>query len=638
MYESLIDIPRMTQKKYPERVSHRFRVGKGFTDKTYTDFVKDIERLSMGFLSFGIKAEDHIAFFVNNRYEWSVTDFALQSISAISVPRGSDTTPVEADFIYSHSDSKYVIFEKLSQINENAEIVKKAKQIFLIDDGDVPSEYTDKIISYTTLLKKGSELLKNDPNIYTDNLKNVKPENIVSIIYTSGTTGNPKGVILTQKNFVENVYMTIPRMAIDESIGEVTVTILPAWHAFERTFEYSGLGGGLSFVYSSLRNFSQDILREKPHILASVPRLWDSIYTKMNMFMKSQPKFRRSIFYSMVSINFKYKKHRAYLNRSLVKFKIDGVIISILKGLRSILGMIFLFPLHLIAEKLFDGVRAKVGGRLRCAISGGGSLPVAIDKFFASVGIEVLNAYGMTECSPGIASRSIKRNTLGSVGTPFINTEIKILDENNHIVKTGGKGTLYVKGPQIMTGYYKNPEATKEVLDKDGWLYTGDLARQTVYGDIVLVGRSKDTIVLLGGENIDPLVIEDKIQESDMVDHVMLLGQDKKGLTAFIALNEEALSEFANDIKIKISDIFPFGHHHKSDTEEYKILEKKIKEELDSKITKESGFKPFEKITQVILIINTFKIGRELTQTLKIKRKQIEETYHSIIAKFMDEK
>lgn len=637
MYNSLIEIPRITQQKYPDRVSHRFRHEGGFLDKTYTDFVNDIEALSIGFFIAGLKAKDHVAFFVNNRYEWSVIDFALQSISAISVPRGADTTPVEASFIYEHSDSKYIIFENLKQLNENLDLAKKSGIIFLVDDCEVPKEIEEKVIFYSTLISNGKKQLNENTESYTDLIKGIDPDNIVSIIYTSGTTGNPKGVVLTQRQFVENVYMTIPRMEIDEKAGEVTVTVLPAWHVFERTFEYSGLSSGVSFVYSSLRYFSQDILREKPHVLASVPRIWDSIYTKMNIFMKSQPKLRKSIFFSLVKINFKYKNSRSYLNKSLITYKKDSFFIKIINTVKSIFVMGFLFPLHLVAEKIFNGVREKVGGRLRCAVSGGGSLPVAIDQFFASVGISVLNAYGMTECSPGIASRTISRNTLGSVGTPFLKTEIKIIDEDGKTVSIGEKGTLYLRGPQIMSGYYKNPEATSEVLSDDGWLCTGDLAKETIYGDIVLVGRSKDTIVLLGGENIDPLVIEDKIQESEMVDHVMLLGQDKKGLTAFIALNEQALVDFANDIKVKITDIFPFGTA-KSDSEEYKILEKKIKDEVDSKITKESGFKPFEKITQVILVKNTFKIGHELTQTLKIKRKQIEKTYHSIISKFMDEK
>ena len=638
MFGCLVDIPFNICEKYPERVSHRFRKDKGIVDKTYRDFIGDIKALASGFKEFGIKEKDHVSFFVNNRYEWSLTDFSLQTLRAVSVPRGSDTAPLEAEFIFNHSDSTYIIFENISQMNECQNICRTAVRIFIIDSADYKGEFSDKVVFYDELLKKGREVSVNNPDLFFELKDKIESDDIVSIIYTSGTTGNPKGVVLTQKEFVENVKMTAPRMGIDEKHGEVTVTVLPAWHAFERTFEYAGMSCGLSFVYSSLKFFGSDILREKPHVLASVPRIWDSIYGKMNQFMKSQGRLKRAIFFKLVKINYKYKKSFSYLRRSCILFDRESFPRRYLRINICLFRIIFYFGLHLLAERVFKSVRDKVGGRLRCAISGGGSLPVAVDRFFFSVGIDILNAYGMTECSPGISSRTVERNTLGSVGTPFDNTMIKIMDDELQEISDSSKGTLYVKGPQIMNGYYKNREATDEILSPDGWLNTGDLARRTIFGDVVLVGRSKDTIVLLGGENVDPLAIEDKIQESEMVDHVMLLGQDKKGLTAFIALNEEALSNFANEVKVKIADIFSFhGNDREQPSEEYKILEKKIKKELDEKISKESGFKPFEKITKVILVKNNFKIGRELTQTLKIKRKQIEEIYHKIISRFMDD-
>lgn len=635
MFNSLIDIPMNISRKYPDRVSHRFRSGNGFIDKTYGDFVKDIEALALGFESYGVRHNDHVSFFVNNRYEWTLTDFALQSISAVSVPRGSDTAPAEAEFIYRHSDSKFLILESVSQIEESLSIIKKSLKVFIIEKGDIPDEFREKIIFYETLLKKGRAASELSSDKYKDLLNKVSGNNIVSIIYTSGTTGNPKGVVLTQSQFVENVIMTAPRMGIDKEAGEVTVTVLPAWHAFERTFEYSGMSMGLSFVYSSVRNFSADILREKPHILASVPRLWDSIYSKMRAYVKTQPKVRRDLFNSLVKVNYRYKKFKSYLKKTYISYSRESFVKGILKTFLALTNIFLLFPFHLIAESLFKGIREKVGGRLRCAISGGGSLPVAVDQFFSSVGINIVNAYGMTECAPGIMSRTVKRNSLGTIGTPFPGTEAKILDKNGKEAGVGSKGVLYIKGPQIMSGYYKNRKATRKVINGDDWLNTGDLAKKTLFGEYVLVGRSKDTIVLLGGENVDPLPIEEKIEESDMVDHVMLLGQDKKGLTAFIALNDDSLKEFAQSFKIKISEIFKPKEGSNKPSDQYKTLEKRIRDEVDNKINRETGFKHFERITQVILVKNTFKVGKELTQTLKIKRKQIMEKYKKLINRYM---
>lgn len=637
MYKCLIDIPVSISKEFPKRVSHRFKVDSGFKDVTYEEFVTDIRLLSLGFYNIGIKENDHITFLVNNRYEWSLIDFALQGLGAVSIPRGSDTTAKEAAFIYNHSDSMYIILENIKQFSENNDICRDAEKIILIDDGEIPQEFKQKTVLLDVLMKKGKEVDCNTPNLYKELLSKINKDNIVSIIYTSGTTGNPKGVVLTQKNFVENVLMTAHRMGIDKSVGEVTVTVLPSWHAFERTFEYAGLSYGISFVYSSIRTFGQDIQREKPHIIASVPRLWDSIYIKMKAYLKSQKKYKRNMFNFFVYTNLLYKKRINYIKKSYIRFKKESYFKRFYRIFFSVFTIALIYPLHLLAEKVFSGVREKVGGRLRCAISGGGSLPVAIDQFFHAVGIEILNAYGMTECSPGIASRTIKRNSLGTIGTPFSKTQIKILNNEGNAVERGLKGTLYVNGPQVMQGYYKNYKATNEVLDKNGWLCTGDLARETIFGDLVLVGRSKDTIVLLGGENVDPLPIEDKIQESEIVDHAMLLGQDKKGLTAFLALNQDILSEFADSFKIKISEIFKPDKITNKPSSEYLELEKKVKNELDKKISKDQGFKPFERITKVILIKNTFKVGNELTQTLKIKRKQVEKKYKGIISKFLNE-
>ena len=235
MYNSLIDIPLEVSKKYPDRVSHRFLINKAKVDKTYSEFVSDFQALTLGFNHIGVNEGDHLSLFVNNRYEWSVTDFSLQSLGAVSVPRGSDTSPKEAKFIYEHSDSTYLILEYGRQLNDLEDIVKLTKKVFIINDFDIPQKYKSKVILYKELFKIGKGLCQNS-NLYPSLLSRVDFKSIVSIIYTSGTTGNPKGVVLNQGQFVENVLMTAPRMEINESIGEVSVVILPSWHVFERTF------------------------------------------------------------------------------------------------------------------------------------------------------------------------------------------------------------------------------------------------------------------------------------------------------------------------------------------------------------------------------------------------------------------
>ncbi|MBI9108818.1 MAG: AMP-binding protein [Spirochaetales bacterium] len=644
MYKNLLEIPFNTAQKYPDRVSHRFREGKSFTDITYSRFVQDIKILTEGFAAYGIQEGDHAAFFVNNRYEWTLVDHALMAISAVSVPRGSDTSPMEAVFIFNHSDSKWAVLENIAQYKELLTVSESFREdcekIFIIDRCDGFEDPENKIVFFDDLYARGEEVLREDPSAFDAHYKAVSADNLLTIIYTSGTTGNPKGVMLSHIQFLQQVKMVIPRLMIDEKAGEVTVTILPAWHVFERAFEYVGLSAGISFVYSSLKHFSVDILREKPHFLVTVPRVWDSIHSKMRKHMRTQSPAKRGIFNFFVAVNMRYKTRKSYFNRTFISYEDEDAFQKVSRSIGYALSMAVTYPLHRMAEIMFKAVRAKVGGRLRMAISGGGSLPPAVDDFFASVGITVMNSYGMTESAPGITSRALGRNTLGSVGIPFVDTEVKILDDKGREVSVGEKGTLYARGPQIMSGYYKNKEATEKVLSEDGWLCTGDLAKKTVYGDYVLVGRNKDTIILFGGENVDPNPIEDKIQESELIDHVMVLGQDRKGLTAFIAINEEELSRIAESIKVKIGNVFdhisePTELRSKEVSEAYKSLQEWIKLDLNKKITRKSGFKPFETISDVIIVKNTFMIGEELTQTLKIKRQSINDKYQQIIRHFM---
>ncbi len=645
MYKNLLEIPFKTAEKYPDRVSHRFRDGKSFTDITYSRFTEDIKILTEGLAAYGIKKGDHAAFFVNNRYEWTLTDHALLAISAVSVPRGSDTSPLEAVFIFNHSDSRWAILENVVQYRElstvSREFTEKCEKIFIIDNSESFNDPSGKIVFYEEVMEKGREILTANPDAFETHFNSVSVADMVTIIYTSGTTGNPKGVMLGHSQFLQQVKMVVPRLLIDEAAGEVTVTILPAWHVFERAFEYVGLSAGISFVYSSLKTFGKDILREKPHFLVTVPRVWDSIHSKMRLHMRNQSPVKQGIFNFFVRVNMLYKNGKSYFNRTFISYKKDDFFRTLYRSAVYSILTVLIFPLHRMAEVMFRAVRGKVGGRLRMAISGGGSLPPMVDDFFASVGITVMNSYGMTESSPGITSRTMGRNTLGSVGIPFLDTEVKILDKKGSEVSVGQKGTIHARGPQIMMGYYKNREATDQVLSKDGWLCTGDVSRRTIFGDYVLVGRNKDTITLFGGENVDPNPIEDKIQESELIDHAMVIGQDRKGLTAFIALNEAELARFTSSMKDKMVNIFDHIHdtgilNSNEVSEGYRKLQTWIKSELDKKISRETGFKPFEKISNVIMVENTFTIGEELTQTLKIKRDKITEKYNEIIAHFME--
>jgi len=607
--------------------------------RTYADFAHGIRVMAAAFQTKGIGRGDHVAFFVNNRFEWTVTDFALMALGAVSVPRGSDTAPKESAFIFRHSDSTCLIVETADQLVDlfgafEAEDWRRCKVILIVDDGKealVPEILKTKTHFYKRLAKEGESALRNDSGLIERLDGDIGADDLLTIVYTSGTTGNPKGVMLSHANFVQNLVANTPRLGIDIKKAETTVVMLPSWHVYERAFEYCGIASGLHFVYSSAGRFGSDLLSEKPQVLISVPRVWESVYQKLIKAIGEMPGSKRHLVLFLIKNNQAWMTSSNYLKGCYISLRDRGLAEKALATLWHSLRFIVLWPGHALAGLLFKPFREKVGGQLRLATCGAGSLPKYLDELFNAIGITLINAYGMTECAPGILSRRIGMNTFGSTGVPFDNTEVEVRMEDGKIASTGEKGVLYVRGPQVMSGYYKNPEATAAVLMSDGWLCTGDLVVRSENGEYIIVGRAKDTIVLMGGENVEPEPIEEKIKESAYIDHAVVFGQDQKQISAIVAINEEELMKLAAELKLSMNEIVISGSGSIEHDEIYNALLR----EVNSRITKEEGFKPFERIGKIFPIMNDFSVGKELTQTLKVKRKYVEERFKQLIDKYI---
>ena len=636
-FNNLVEIPFQSAIDFPTRISHKIRIGQSFIEKTYQDLSDDIKACGSSFDKLGIKPGDHVGFFVCNRYEWIVSDLALMLISAVSVPRGSDTTEKEQLFLYEHSDSSHLILETVEQLASllkvfSEENLKICKNIIIIEEGST-EEFEDgiqsKIHFYEKLIADGRDTVLNGNDKTDLFLKNISPDQTVTIVYTSGTTGNPKGVMLNHTNFLQQVFANTERLEVNRDVQETTVVMLPSWHVFEMAFEYVGLYLGLMFVYSSPMRFAADLMMFKPHLIISVPRIWESIYQKIIKAIGQMSGLKRFIIFSLIKHNQRYIYSSLYLKGAYLSFKTRSPFRKFFSSIKHRIRKGTNLLQHRAAEKLFKSFQEKVGGRLRVAVCGAGSLPLYLDELFNSIGIPIVNAYGMTETSPGLLSRQIQRNTFGSTGVPFENTEIKLIKEDGTVPEIGEKGILYARGPQVMKGYYKNPKATNAVLDKEGWMNTGDIAVQSENKEYVIVGRFKDTIVLSGGENVEPENIESKMKESAYIDHAIVLGQDMKQLTALVAVNEDELMSLAAKLKLKVGEYLV---NDEESIENPHILDH-LKSEIDRLISKEHGFKAFEKISKVLLVRNSFTIGKELTQSLKIKRKYVEEKYKSLIHK-----
>ncbi len=639
MHSPLLSIPFETARRYPERISHKWKVKDKTETRSYAQFARTIRILTAGFKAAGISHGDHTGFFVNNRFEWTCTDFALMALGSVSVPRGSDTPPREVAFIFRHSDSRHLIVETVSQLAELDKAFdpadwERCASVFIVEKGDrnsVPAHLVDRTRFYGDLLSGGETAFAQEPDLVEKLDADIEPDDLLTIVYTSGTTGNPKGVMLSHANFVQNLRANTPRLQIDIEKAETTVVMLPSWHVYERAFEYCGIASGLSFVYSSAGRFASDLSAEKPEVLISVPRVWESVYQKLIKAVSEMPAAKRNLVLALIKNNQAWMTSSLYLKGCYISLRNRPATARALAFLWHLLRLVVLWPGHKLAGLLFKPFREKVGGRLRLATCGAGSLPKYLDELFNAIGITLINAYGMTECAPGILSRQLGQNTFGSTGIPFDNTEVEIRRDDGTKAGTGEKGVLYVRGPQVMSGYYKNPEATAAVLSPDGWLNTGDLAVRSENGEYIIVGRAKDTIVLMGGENVEPEPIEDKLKESVYIDHAVVFGQDQKQISAIVAVNEEELMKLAAELKLSRTDIVVSGSGSIENDQIYNHLLK----EVGSLITKEQGFKPFETITKIFPVLNDFSVGKELTQTLKVKRKYVEERFKHLVDRYL---
>jgi long-subunit acyl-CoA synthetase (AMP-forming) len=477
------------------------------------------------------------------------------------------------------------------------------------------------IFSFDEINRFGEELLAKGNTKFSEISKNAQPDDLVTIIYTSGTTSDPKGVMLTNSNFIHNIRVTPPTQKLNKE--DRYLSILPSWHIFERTVEYIALSTGASTAYS--KPFKQvllpDLKDEKPTVMCSVPRIWESVYKGVMDNVKKGSTLQKTIFNWAVGIGEKYKEAEGILNNTLPLFdRADYTPEEITQAKKTVKSLGWKYRL---ADKLvFKKIREVTGGELRFAISGGGALLETVDLFFNTVGIVVCEGYGLTETSPVLTARNPKDRIMFTVGPPLPEVEIKIVDKDNYDkeLPNGEVGIVLTKGLMVMKGYYKNEEKTKEVI-KDGWFNTGDLGKKTYSGKYLkLVGRIKDTIVLRGGENIEPHPLEDRLKESEYINMVIVVGQDKSRLGALIAPDFEALKIYTEKEDIKYKNIDELINHPK--------VISLFQKEQKRLISKEHGFTPYETVMGIALLPHEFTMeAGEITETLKMKRFEIHKKY-----------
>ncbi|HIK12465.1 MAG TPA: AMP-binding protein [Oscillatoriaceae cyanobacterium M33_DOE_052] len=594
---------------------------------TYKQLAGQIEQFAAGIQALGLpEVRDgippRVALFANDSLRWAIADQGTMAAGAANVVRSGDAERQELLYILENSGSIGLIAENLALMKQLRPRLDDlpVQWVILLSDEEIKEETTlpVPVLSYNQLMTKGAASQYQPISPTSDSL--------ATLIYTSGTTGKPKGVMLTHANLLNQIHSI--KAVIQPQPGERFLAILPTWHSFGRMGEYFFLSRGCTLIYTSIRTFKQDLKKYQPEYMMAVPRLWESIYEGVQKQFREMPAKRQRLVESFLSISQSYIEARRTWQGLRLQLEAPPGGERLVAGLK----LAALWPIHKLGEMLvYKKVRQATGGKLKYVISGGGSLAMHLENFFEIVGLEVLVGYGLTETSPVLTARRFWRNLRGSAGQPIPETQIQIVNpETRQPLPYGETGLVLASGPQVMAGYFQNPEATAKAINPQGWFDTGDLGWMSVAGDLVLTGRAKDTIVLTNGENIEPQPIEDACLRSPYIDQIMLVGQDQKFLGALIVPNLEALQKFLDDqgASVQISA----ATKGQSIDLESKMVQDLFRQELNREVKNRPGYRADDRIGVFRLLTEPFSMENGmLTQTLKIKRPVVTERYQDLI-------
>ena len=633
MEKTLPRIFRDTAKKYPQISAQMSRFGDGhFEPTSYEQAWSNIRFFGAGLLSIGVERGEHIGLISDNRKEWLQADMGLLSIGAVDVPRGCDATISDLEYILSFAETKIIIVENKSQIKKIISIKEKLPLVntFIAfeeqeqDSFKLCEEAGIKLLSFDEIISMGIEFDKNNPGKIDEEINKGNWDDLASIIFTSGTTGQPKGVMLSHGNFISQLEDIDERIWLNP--GDRGLLVLPVWHAFERSVEYVVFSQAATLCYSKPIGsiLLQDLQTLNPQVLPAVPRVFEAVYDGIYKKMRKTGGIVLKLFNFFVSVALFHSKLDRVLFDRTTRFGMDK---RWLQWPAFVLPWLILYPIKLLGGAIiFRKIRKMLGNNFRGAVAGGGALPPAIDKFFWAIGVKLVEGYGLTETAPIVAVRPFNRPVLGNVGAPIRELAVKIVDPNTgKELKRGKKGTLLIKGPTVMKGYYRQPEMTSKVIDENGWFNTGDLARLTANGEIVLCGRIKDTIVQLGGENVEPVPLEMKIQESRYIKTAVVVGQDQRYLGALIVPEQQEIEQFAMEAKLTYKN-----YEALAKSPEIKRL---LEGEVSQKVSAKTGFKSYERINKITVIPKEFEVGVELSAKQEIRRYKINDLYAAEIKK-----
>ncbi|WP_417786461.1 AMP-dependent synthetase/ligase [Tenacibaculum sp.] len=584
-----IEITRLFD--FPYYQQENYKLDKAFTTKkdgkwqsiSTSEYIKQANAISRGLLRLGVQPNDKIAVIsTNNRTEWNVCDIGILQTGAQNVPIYPTISKEDYEYILNHSEATYcfvsddTILEKLNQIKANT----KLKEVFTFDD--IQGEK-----SWQEVLDLGKD--ESNQNEVEERKNAIKTDDLATLIYTSGTTGRPKGVMLSHKNVVSNVLSSEKRVPLEYGQGRA-LSFLPVCHIFERMILYLYQYCGISIYFAeAIDKLSENAQEIKPHVMTAVPRLYEKIYDKIYAKGADLTGIKKKLFFWAIELGLQYEPYGAN-------------------------GWWYEKKLSIAKKLIFSKWQAALGGELKIMVSGSAALQPRLTRVFTAAGMPVMEGYGLTETSPVIAVNDMRDGgfRLGTVGRLIDGVEVKIADN----------GEILVKGPNVMQGYYKDPEKTAEAL-QNGYFHTGDKGELSEDGFLKITGRTKEMFKTSGGKYIIPPLLEGQLKQSRFIEQVMVIGEGEKMAAAFIQPNFEFVREWAQRHNVTVGD-------NKDLVNNPKVIER-IQEEVDYANTK---FGKWETIKKFELTEEEWSIdGGQLTPTMKMKRNIIKEMYKDLYDK-----
>jgi long-chain acyl-CoA synthetase len=563
------------------------RVGGAWSQLTHDQLKYRVEAFAEVLVRLGISPGDRVGIVAENRLDWPMVDFAMVGMGIIDVPVFPTLTAKQLQYIYNDCSAVCVIVSNAAQLNKIKQVwneLPELKHVIVMNDIDSDDP---RILSLQKLIDdvESTSDAKHRADLYRTRAMAVSPDDTLTLIYTSGTTGNPKGVVLTHGNLISNVMNSKNVVTLTER--DSLLSYLPLCHIFERMagFYLAFSVGATVTITDSIETVAELMRIVRPTIMTSVPRLFERIRMRVLGNVQKESPVKQAIFQWAFSVGEKW---------------IDGR-----RG--PVMGI-----QHAIADKLvFSKVRDRTGGNLRFFVSGGAALNPEIGRFFQILGIVILEGYGLTESSPVISIHRLEDVVIGTVGTPLPSVEVRIADD----------GEILARGASIMKGYWNNPEATRESLDADGFLHTGDIGILTERGHLKITDRKKHLLVSSGGKNIAPQPIEASIAQCQYVDQVLVVGDAREYCTAIVVLDREAVKAWGEKHGAPESSVEELAQNQQLITT--------IERELN---TLQKDLSKYEKARRYAFLVEPFTVENGLlTPTLKVKRKAVLERYADLV-------